>query len=67
MKRLLPAITLVCLLSAPVIADGGETSGPGKTTPPPCTMNCTQTTTADTDLGETDWILLLIIAIATKP
>lgn len=51
MKRLLPALALVCLLSVPSIA--GDTNGPGKSDPPPpppaCTENCTGSATTETD------------------
>lgn len=44
MKCLLPVLALVCLLSAPAIA--GDTTGPGKDTPPTCTSNCTTSITS---------------------
>lgn len=60
MKRALPLLLLVCLLSVPVNA-GEIPIGP--TQPPPtCTQNCLQEPTAPTPIPY-DLILLLILKL----
>ena len=58
MKRLLPAVALVCLLALPSIA--GETTGPGKSDPPPCTENCTSAPNATASV-----LAELLVAVMT--
>lgn len=66
MKRLLPAVVVVCLLTAPLgfTSYAGETTGPGAaaTPTPACTENCpnssNQTQSASTESGDLSGLLL---------
>lgn len=61
MKRAISLLAVMAALCLPVVA--GETNGPPL--PPPCTENCTQTTTTEPSPIPA-WLLLLITGLIQK-